>query len=115
MSKLLDNINELRKILGEKAFLQDVAIEFLDAIENDITEVVSYSQRELRSLESRIDDLNEELADKEEELKNYEWKAVAEGFFLVKIETLEQKQALESFVKTRIYPHCNQWASNLIF
>lgn len=64
MTKIKDNIEELRKILNEDNFKKDEAIEFLDAIESDADELqdeLDTTTDDLKDKDSEIDNLKDEV------------------------------------------------------
>lgn len=61
METIQSNIQELRKILNEENFKKDEALEFLDAIEENASD-----------LDIEIDDLKSEVKEKNEEMRELE-------------------------------------------
>lgn len=131
-----DNLECLRTVLSVNTLLEEInqeeALEFLEAVEHERTELHS----ELKELEDlieqqsdvdklitklstekltsdQIDDLLKVIEDEDPD-PIYDF-VKDKGFCYIRIETMDQQEKLRAFVESEIWPHYNEQASNILF
>lgn len=101
-TKDAEKLKGLIELAKEKFSIEDILFFFLDSVDNDYKE---RNETVKAILENSIikDEIKEGL---ESELK-------AEGFLVLQITNMEQRNKIDEFLTTAIYPYYNEQHSNL--
>jgi len=101
-TKDAEKLKGLIELAKEKFSIEDILFFFLDSVDNDYKE---RNETVKAILENSIikDEIKEGL---ESELKT-------EGFLVLKITNMEQRNKIDEFLTTAIYPYYNEQHSNL--
>jgi vacuolar-type H+-ATPase subunit E/Vma4 len=109
----------LKKILSVDPLLYDVnteeALEFLQAVFEGVQNLEESLEEKLTRLEEKeneVTELKEKIEELEEKLNEFE---ANNETICVKVKTMEQRDKLEEFIKTEIYPYYNEQQANLTF
>lgn len=138
-----ENIDFLRKILTVDTLLDEInqeeAVEFLDAVESNISDLTSAHEAELSELNEKLDEptwshlvqkvkegitvLEDEEDNRAKELleivKEHDEDIVydvvrGEGFFYVKINSMVDEEKLRNFIEREIYPSYNEQQAHIL-
>lgn len=133
-----ENIEHLRSLLSVDLLLdpfdQDQALEFLDAVENDISKERAKQEEEIAELNEKLDepkwaDLLQKVKDNLDDEKAEELlelvddqdsdliydKVKDKGFVYVRINSMVDEQKLRAFIEREIYPSYNEQEANILF
>jgi len=101
-TKDAEKLKGLIELAKEKFSIEDILFFFLDSVDNDWRER-GEAVKAILANEIIKDEIKGEL---ESEMKT-------EGFLILKIDNMQQKEKLTEFITTAIYPYYNEQQKNL--
>jgi len=101
-NKDAEKLKALIEVAKEKFSIEDILFFFLDSVDNDWKER-NETIKAILANEIIKDELKEEL---QGEMKT-------EGFLILKLNNMQQKEKLTDFITTAIYPYYNEQQTNL--
>jgi hypothetical protein len=133
-----ENIGFLRKIISVDTLLEEInqeeALEFLEALENDFSQLRSKHEEEIEELNEKLDSLKwadllervkenldddkaeellEVITDHDEDLVNDS--VAGKGYLYVKVNTMMDEEKLRNFLEKELYPSYNEQQANILF
>jgi hypothetical protein len=133
-----ENIGFLRKIISVDTLLEEInqeeALEFLEALENDFSQLRSKHEDEIEELNEKLDspkwadllervkenldddkaeELLEVITDHDEDLVNDS--VAGKGYVYVKVNTMVDEEKLRNFLEAELYPSYNEQQANILF